>query len=64
MENLQYKRFADVNLNDPFFDSLKASYREFSDWFQRKAEEYAYVFYGNNGFIDGFFILEGRTSNY
>ena len=55
MENLQYKRFADVNLNDPFFDSLKASYREFSDWFQRKAEEYAYVFYGNNGFIDGFY---------
>ena len=34
MENLQYKRFADVNLNDPFFDSLKASYREFSDWFR------------------------------
>lgn len=58
MENLQYKRFADVNLNDPFFDSLKASYREFSDWFQRKAEEYAYVFYGNNGFIDGFLYLK------
>ena len=38
MENLQYKRFADVNLNDPFFDSLKSSYREFSDWFRRKAE--------------------------
>lgn len=60
MENLQYKRFADVNLNDPFFDSLKASYREFSDWFRRKAEEYAYVFYGDNGFIDGFLYLKAE----
>lgn len=60
MKNLQYKRFADVNLNDPFFDSLKASYREFSDWFQRKSEEYAYVFYRDDGFIDGFLYLKAE----
>jgi len=58
MENLQYKRFADVDLSDPFFDSLKDSYHEFSDWFRRKAEEYAYVFYGNRGLIDGFLYLK------
>lgn len=60
MENLQYKRFADINLNDPFFDSLKASYREFSDWFRRKAEERAYVFYGDSGLIDGFLYLKAE----
>ncbi|WP_323175287.1 hypothetical protein [Neisseria cinerea] len=60
MENLQYKRFADVNLNDPFFDSLKSSYREFSDWFRRKAGEYAYVFYGDLGLIDGFLYLKAE----
>lgn len=60
MENLQYKRFADVNLDDPFFDSLKSSYREFSDWFRRKAGEYAYVFYGDRGLIDGFLYLKAE----
>lgn len=61
MENLQYKRFADVDLSDPFFDSLKDSYREFPDWFQRKAEEYAYVFYDNCGLIDGFLYLKEES---
>lgn len=61
MENLQYKRFADVDLRDPFFDSLKDSYSEFPDWFQRKAEEYAYVFYDNRGLIDGFLYLKEES---
>lgn len=63
MENLQYKCFAEIDLNDPFFDSLKASYREFSDWFQRKAGEYAYVFYGDNDLIDGFLYLKPELQN-
>ena len=63
MENLQYKCFAEIDLNDPFFDSLKASYREFSDWFQRKAGEYAYVFYGDNDLIDGFLYLKSEPQN-
>jgi hypothetical protein len=36
-------RFNDLNLEDPFFDSLKASYEEFQDWCARKADEELYV---------------------
>ena len=61
MENLQYKCFGEIDLNDPFFDSLKASYQEFSDWFQRKSNEYTYVFYGEHGLIDGFLYLKAES---
>lgn len=42
---LRLTSFDSVDLNDPFFDSLKAQYEEFSDWFQRKsrAAEPVYV---------------------
>lgn len=55
---LQLKQFNTINLNDPFFDSLKASYVEFCDWFQRKAEDYAYVFEEDDGSIQGFLYLK------
>ena len=40
---LRLTRFRDVSLNDPFFDSLKAGYGEFPQWFARKADEPLYV---------------------
>ncbi len=55
---LQYKRFQDVNLQDPFFDSLKSDYKEFSDWFTRKASERAYVFENDDGSIQAFLYLK------
>lgn len=60
MDNLKFVRFSDVDLNDPFFDSLKADYREFPDWFRRKAEkgECAYVLYNKYNSIDGFLYLK------
>ncbi len=36
-------RFKDVDLNDPFFDTLKAGYHEFPQWFAGKADEPLYV---------------------
>ena len=39
------KPFAELNRDDPFFDSLKADYpgdgqiKAFSDWFEQKAKE-------------------------
>lgn len=57
MENLIYTKFENINLNDPFFDSLKSDYKEFSDWFHRKKDDYAYVLYGEYG-IDGFLYLK------
>jgi GNAT superfamily N-acetyltransferase len=37
------KPFAAIDLNDPFFDSLKADYAEFAQWFHAKADKEAYV---------------------
>ncbi|MFL7010931.1 N-acetyltransferase [Enterovibrio norvegicus] len=54
MDNLRVTKFKDVNLNDPFFDSLKDGYQEFSDWFKRKAEDSALVLYSESGLIEGF----------
>ncbi|NLC35229.1 MAG: N-acetyltransferase [Alcaligenaceae bacterium] len=56
--NLQYKRFCEINIEDPFFDSLKNDYKEFENWFLRKANDYAYAFYGNNDLLDGFLYLK------
>ena len=56
--NLVRTQFKNVNLNDPFFDSLKRDYAEFPIWFARKAEESAYIFYGDSGDLDGFLYLK------
>ncbi|WP_130619825.1 N-acetyltransferase [Dyella amyloliquefaciens] len=56
--NLELRKFKDINLADPFFDSLKADYAEFPAWFAKKAEDAAYVFEGDGGAIDGFLYLK------
>ena len=47
----EWHKFSEVNLEDPFFDSLKADYVEFLDWFKRKSDagEYALVFHDEQG---------------
>lgn len=52
------ERFSEIDLCDPFFDSLKSDYAEFSDWFARKEAESAYVFRNASGMIDGFLYLK------
>lgn len=54
---LERKKFGKVNINDPFFDSLKSDYREFVDWFERKKDEEAYLIY-ENGFVQGFLYFK------
>ena len=58
--NLTRQVFGNINLADPFFDSLKADYAEFPDWFARKAAsgDTAYVFQDDTGAIDGFLYLK------
>jgi hypothetical protein len=41
--SLRLTKFRDLTLTDPFFDSLKKGYREFPQWFARKANEDVYV---------------------
>jgi hypothetical protein len=50
--------FKDIDINDPFFDSLKENYSEFPSWFAKKAEESAYVFKNEYHRIDGFLYLK------
>lgn len=59
--NLRYEKFSEIDLSDPFFDSLKSDYAEFEHWFSRKANEWAYVFYSDAGAIDGFLYLKIET---
>jgi hypothetical protein len=52
--------FGNINLIDPFFDSLKEDYPGFEKWFNKKAEEKAYITY-NKGNILSFLYL--KTEN-
>lgn len=62
-EMLKAKKFEDINLADPFFDSLKSDYAEFPDWFQRKSKETAYVFESASGSIEGFLYLKEENGS-
>lgn len=55
---IRIKRFSDIDLNDPFFDSLKKTYTEFPDWFSRKSDELAYVVCEDNGLVAGFLYVK------
>ncbi|MGN2388246.1 MULTISPECIES: GNAT family N-acetyltransferase [Pseudomonas syringae group] len=59
MELVQ-KKFKDVNLQDPFFASLIGDYKEFSEWFARKADDKAYVFEDEHNNINGFLYLKAE----
>lgn len=56
--NLNYERFADLDLEDPFFDSLKREYGEFHTWFASKAGEFAYTSRMDNGSLNGLLYLK------
>lgn len=50
--------FSEVNINDPFFDSLRSDYHSFNCWFTRKANELAYVGYDSAGMVRAFVYLK------
>ncbi|WP_342609243.1 N-acetyltransferase [Vibrio tritonius] len=54
MENLRVQTFSEINLDDPFFNTLKQDYAEFSDWFNRKSDKNALVLYNDKNQIEGF----------
>lgn len=51
MANIELKDFSQINLDDPFFGSLKNDYAEFESWYHNKSlsGEKAYVLYGETG---------------
>lgn len=58
--------FGDVNLDDAFFDSFRQDYSGFNTWFNRKADEWAYVCTSERGDLVAFLYLkrEGFDENY
>lgn len=54
MESLVIQKFSDIDLDDPFFDTLKRDYKEFSEWFERKSSNNALVLYNEEHSIEGF----------
>lgn len=52
--------FAEIDLSDRFFDSLRASYPGFDDWFRRKASagEAAITYYEGNTLLDFLYFKE------
>jgi hypothetical protein len=53
----EVKQFNDIPLTDPFFDSLKKDYKEFPEWYKRKASEPVFVQYTDN-ILTGFMYLK------
>lgn len=51
-------RFSQVNLNDPFFLSLKADYTGFEEWFNRKSDSEAYIQKKKDGELEAFLYLK------
>lgn len=62
--SIKKQKFGDLNVNDPFFDSLKKDYGslDFLKWFKSKNEEDAYVFRNNEG-LQGFLYLKTEDVN-
>lgn len=55
-----------INLSDPFFDSFREDYPGFDAWFNRKADESAYVCTSDSGAVVAFLYLkrEGPAEDY
>lgn len=57
--------FAQVNLQDAFFDSFREDYEGFDKWFNKKSDEPAYVCYSNNVLSAFLYIkVESEEENY
>ncbi|RTE08235.1 PIN domain-containing protein [Paenibacillus whitsoniae] len=54
-----------INIDDPFFDSLKEDYRGFENWFNKKSDEIAYVCKMDDSVAAFLYLkIEGETENY
>lgn len=58
MNNILHKTFGEVDLKDPFFQSLREDYPDFDNWFRKKQSQDAFVQYDSNNRITGFLYLK------
>lgn len=59
-DSIASTRFRDIDLRDPFFDSLRSAYPDFDSWFLKKSRngQFAYVTYDDNGQIVAMMYLK------
>ena len=55
-------KFSELDINNSFFESLIEDYHGFRDWFERKADEEAYVLI-DQGEIKGFLYLKDESES-
>ncbi len=55
--------FGNIDITNPFFDSLRESYDGFDKWFMGKSEEEAYICYDDKSNIQGFLYLKTEGIN-
>ncbi len=60
MTKLALKKFSEIDLENPFFDTLKSDYVEFPVWFQKKADagEAAYLYKTSTKGLVGFLYVK------
>ena len=61
--SFEIRKFKDINLNDPFFNSLKDDYKEFTEWFNKKSENWAFIHFDETGVLNGFLYLKVENEN-
>lgn len=57
LNNITHKTFAEIDLQDPFFQSLREDYPGFDEWFKRKSNQDAFVQYVDKKLV-GFLYLK------
>lgn len=55
---IRKKYFGEINLADPFFDSFREDYPGFDAWFNRKADEEAYVSFDEHNGVAAFLYIK------
>src|SRR5574344_928473 len=63
--SVKQEYFGNIDLNDSFFDSLREDYEGFDAWFNKKAEEKAYITYNAGQVLSFLFLkIENKDENY
>ncbi|GFZ93915.1 hypothetical protein GCM10008018_45480 [Paenibacillus marchantiophytorum] len=55
---VQLRKFSQIDIKESFFDSLRADYDGFDNWFQSKSEQTAHVMHNENGNLDAFLYVK------
>lgn len=65
VQTVKRELFGNIDINDPFFDSLRHDYIGFEKWFAKKADESAYVCYEQDKVCAFLYLkIEGSSENY